>query len=150
MLSLWRISNHTTLDGTGGLIASARWHTEGRRIVYMAESPAGALIEALVHLELDPTRLPKSYLLLKAQASDSVHTETVSRAGLAENWLNDAVVTRTVGDEWLASGTTALLRVPSAIVPETSNLLLNPSHPEASRIQVLWHEEYPWDARLLR
>jgi RES domain-containing protein len=147
---LWRISNHTTLDGRGGLIASARWHTEGRPIVYFAESPAGALVEALVHLELTPGRLPKAYRLLKAEAADSLSSKTVSIDDLPKtDWIRDQLACRTIGDEWLRSKTTALLRVPSAIVPETFNLLLNPEQPEAARVRVLWHAEYPWDQRLL-
>jgi RES domain-containing protein len=145
---LWRISNHATLDGRGGLLAPARWHTEGRRIVYLAESPAGALVENLVHLELDPARLPKSYRLLKAEAPDT-SAQTVPLADLPMNWADDQIVTRTVGDEWLASGSAALLRVPSAILPETFNVLLNPEHACAARIAVLWHVELPWDPRLL-
>ena len=146
---LWRISNHPTLDGPGGLTASARWHTEGRLIVYLAESPAGALVEALVHLELDPARLPKSYRLLKAQVSDDLSIKIIAEADLPRNWITDQIPTRTVGDEWLASKSTALLRVPSAIVPETFNVLLNPEHVDATRVHILWHTEYPWDARLL-
>src|SRR5438874_1408491 len=147
---LWRISNHATLDGRGGLYASGRWHTEGRPIVYLAENPAGALVEALVHLELDPARFPRSYRLLKAEAPEDLSVRTVAGAELPRNWISDQIATRTVGDEWLASKSAVLLRVPSVIVPETFNVLLNPEHAEAGRIQVLWHEEYPWAARLLR
>jgi RES domain-containing protein len=146
----WRISNHATLDGRGGLVASARWHTEGRAIVYLAESAAGALVEALVHLELDPRRLPKFYRLLKAQAPDDLPVSTITSAELPKGkWKLDQIATRTIGDEWLASKSSALLRVPSAIVPETFNLLLNPEHADAAQVQVLWHSEYPWDERLL-
>ena len=56
---LWRISNHRTLDGRGGLETSARWHTLGRPVVYLAESVASALLEVLVHLELSPVGLPR-------------------------------------------------------------------------------------------
>ena len=147
---LWRISNHATLDGRGGLYAPGRWHSEGRAIVYLAERPAGALVEAFVHLELNPTRLPKSYRLLKAEAPEGLSLRTMSATDLPRSWISDQILTRTVGDEWLASGGTVLLRVPSAVVPETFNVLLNPAHTEASGIQVLWHAEYPWDARLLK
>ena len=147
---LWRISNHVTLDGRGGLYASGRWHTEGKTIVYLAENPAGALVEVLVHLELDPAHLPKSYRLLKAEAPEGLSVKTIAGIELPKNWISDQIATRTVGDEWIASKGTVLLRVPSAIVPETFNVLLNPEHAEAGRIQVLWSEEYPWDTRLLR
>ena len=146
---LWRISTHSTLDGHGGLSASARWHSRGRPIVYLAETPAGALLEALVHLELSPGAYPMRYGLLKAEAPGGVTANKVETSRLSSNWFKDAIETRTIGDEWLGSKSSLLLRVPSAIVPETSNLLLNPEHPEAGQVRVIWHEEYPWDARLL-
>ena len=145
---LWRISNHRTLDGRGGLFASARWHTQGRPIVYLAETPSGALTEVLVHLELDPGSLPISYKLLKTEAPDDISIQHVMESDLPAGWTRDEAVTRKVGDEWLASSSTALLRVPSTIVPETFNILLNPRHGEAARIKVRWHRQYPWDQRL--
>jgi RES domain-containing protein len=146
---LWRISNHATLDGQGGLIASARWHTEGRPIVYLAESPPGALVEHLVHLELNPAHLPKFCRLLKSEAPDDLPITALAATDLPANWISNQVATRTAGDEWLATRSGVLLRVPSAILPETFNMLLNPEHADASRIRVLWHAEHPWNARLL-
>ena len=147
---LWRISNHARLDGRGALIASARWHSQGHAVVYLAETPAGALIEALAHLELTPARFPKSYRLLKAEAPDDISLATLTTADLGNNWIYDETATRTLGDEWLHASEKALLRVPSAIVPETFNLVLNPAHREAAKVRVLWHEQYPWDSRLLQ
>jgi RES domain-containing protein len=146
---LWRISNHATLEGEGGLVASARWHTQGHPVLYLAETPAGALVEVLVHLELDPAHLPRSYKLLKAAAPDDISRQEIGKADLAQNWTQDLLATRKLGDEWLRSRATALLRVPSAIVPETFNLLLNPHHPDATRVHIVFHRDYPWDKRLL-
>jgi RES domain-containing protein len=146
---LWRISNHATLDGEGGLIASARWHTQGHPVLYLAETPAGALVEVLVHLELDPAHMPRSYKLLKAEAPDDISRQEIGKANLGQNWTQDLLATRKLGDEWLRSRVTALLRVPSAIVPETFNLLLNPHHPQASQVRIVSHRDYPWDKRLL-
>lgn len=146
---LWRISNHRTLDGRGGLETSARWHTQGRPIVYLAESVAGALLEVLVHLELSPLHLPKSYRLLKIESPDDISIEALTSINLGEHWANDETLTRTIGDQWLASKRTALLRVPSAIVPETRNVLLNSAHEEARRMKIVSRREYPWDLRLI-
>jgi RES domain-containing protein len=146
---LWRISNHRTLDGRGGLETSARWHTQGRPIVYLAESVPGALLEVIVHLELSPVRLPKSYQLLKVEVPDDLSTETLSAADLGQAWVNDETLTRTVGDQWLTSKRSALLRVPSAIAPETLNVLLNAAHEGARRLKIVSHREYPWDLRLI-
>jgi len=145
---LWRISNHEGLDGRGGLLASARWHTQGRPIVYLAASPAGALVEVLVNLELDAARLPGSYRLLKAEAPDDIQVRRVE--SLPEGWKDDLAVSRSVGDEWLAGGESALLEVPSAILPETFNVLLNPHHPDGGRIRVVGQQAYPYDRRFFR
>jgi RES domain-containing protein len=146
---LWRISNHPNLNGGGGLETSACWHTRGRPIVYLAESVAGALLEVLVRLELNPVRLPKAYRLINVGAPDDVSAQTVSASELVQDWVNDGTATRTVGDEWLASKSTALLRVPSAVIPETFNMLLNSEHSQAQRLRILWHREYRWDSRLI-
>jgi RES domain-containing protein len=146
---LWRISNHEMLDGRGGLVAAARWHSQGRRIVYFAETAAGALLETLVHLELELDALPLSYKLLKTSCPDSVSVATIDEGKLSANWREDVVETRRVGDVWLSEQKQLFLRVPSAIVPETWNVLLNPLHRESKRLKVLWHRTYPWDVRLL-
>src|SRR5438874_1626348 len=97
--------------------------------LWHAESPAGALVKALVPLELDPARLPKFYRLLKARAPDDLSTNTIRGEQLPKtDWMHDQIATRTIGDEWLASKNGAILRVPSAVVPETLNVLLNPEH----------------------
>jgi RES domain-containing protein len=147
---LWRISNHSTLDGRGGLHASARWHSQGHAIVYLASSPAGALVEILVHLELDPQRLPSSYKMLKADVPDDALPGRIDASSMPDNWRDNLTLTRNLGDEWLIAGSSALLEVPSAILPETFNLLLNPRHPDAQRVSVLWHQPFPYDRRFFK
>lgn len=149
-MTLWRISRHAVLDGTGGLLGSARWHTAGRRIVYLADSPASALLETLVHLELAPDLIPADYRLLKIDVPDSVSRDAVARGALGEGWEFKSIVTRALGDPWLRGGGTALLRVPSALVPETQNWLLNPEHPDARVITVIAEQPFPFDGRLFR
>ena len=58
---LWRISNYADLLGIGGMTASARWHTAGQSIVYLAETPSAALLEVFVHLETDEDHRPDAY-----------------------------------------------------------------------------------------
>jgi RES domain-containing protein len=147
---LWRISNYASLDGRGGLIASARWHTAGRPVVYLAETPTGALTEILVHLEVQASQFPKTYKLLKVEVPSEAAISVISETKLTLSWRHNPSVTRRIGDDWLRMGKTALLRVPSAIAPETWNVLLNPRHPDAAAIKVLWQQEHPWDVRLLR
>lgn len=146
---LWRISNHASLDGRGGLLAGARWHLAGQPIVYLAESPAGSLLEVLVHLELDLDNLPKTFKLSKIEVPSTISIRNFDEAKLTADWTNDPDSTAEMGTAWLTSGSTALLCVPSAIVPETNNYLLNPRHDQAAKVKVLWNRDYPWDKRLL-
>ena len=148
-LTLWRISNHADLTGAGGMIASARWHTAGRPVVYLAETPAGALLEVLVHLELDEAHRPATYQLLKIEAKDDLRSGEVDLASVSQNWITNEAETQAKGDAWLRDGSTALLRVPSAIVPDTWNWLLNPRHPEASRLRIMAARNNAFDPRLL-
>ena len=144
----WRISNHADLHGRGGLFTSGRWHSRGHRVVYLAETPAGALIESLVHLELNEADVPDGYQLLKVIVPSSATTEKCSSATLGENWTANIEITRRVGDEWLRRRSALLLRVPSAVVPESWNWVLNPAHPQARRVRISWARRFQWDARL--
>src|ERR1700761_7746068 len=99
-MDLWRISRYQSLSGEGGLRYSARWHTAGRRVVYLAESPAGAMIEALVHLELNEKNWPDYYDLMRVTAPNSIEVETITVVA-EEDWKHSQNVTRRLGDEWL-------------------------------------------------
>lgn len=147
-MRVWRISNHASLDGAGGLRAAGRWHSRGRRIVYCAESPAAALLEILVHLELAPEDLPVRYRLLAIELPDDLPAERIEPATLPPGWSEDPAATRALGDAWLVAGRTARLDVPSALVPETWNILLNPAHPDSARARIVKIGEHPLDARL--
>lgn len=147
---LWRISNHADLLGIGGLYASARWHTAGQPIVYLAESPSSALLEVFVHLEIDEDHRPDSYQLLKIEADDSLPFETIDFASLSSAWMSNELETQSRGDAWLSAKRTLLLRVPSAITPETWNWILNPRHPDAAKVRIIQSAIRAYDTRLFR
>lgn len=146
-LNLWRISGYSSLSGEGGLYYSARWHTAGHRVVYLAESPAGALIEAIVHTELNERSWPRFYDLMQIAAPDGLAVETLTLM-TGDDWKRFPNITRRLGDEWLLSKRTALALVPSAILPSTSNFLLNPEHPEAAQIRIIEITRAEYDPRL--
>jgi RES domain-containing protein len=143
MTTLWRISNYTDLSGEGSRIASGRWHTEGSLVVYLAESPASAMLERIVHLtDRDPGGiLPHVYQLLQISVPEDCATKPLSALAPGD-WR--AEFTRGIGDAWIASLETPLARVPSAIVPHTWNYLLNPLHPDAGKVQIaeVIHERF--------
>jgi RES domain-containing protein len=151
MTTLWRISNFVDLSGEGGLGASGRWHTEGRLVVYLADCPAGALLERIVQMTdmYEDAFLPDFYQLLKVAVPDELAIKPLN-AIAPTDWKERPEFTRAIGDVWLTSRETALARVQSAIAPQTWNYLLNPEHPDAKKIVVAEVIRERFDNRLFR
>lgn len=147
---LWRISNHSDLKGMGGERTSGRWHTaeHGKRIVYLSEHPALALVETLANLRGSPMLFPDQYQLLQVSVATGVPVGELPAHALSAGWEQDAPHTRAQGDAWLRAAKSPLLRVPSATAPESANYLLNPLHPEASRVTIAWSRWVSYDKRL--
>jgi RES domain-containing protein len=143
----WRISRHRDLSGAGGMKAAGRWHYPGRPIVYLTESPAAALLEVCVHTCAND--VPPEFTLLKIEGPD-VDVPSVRIGDLPRDWRARLEVTRDLGTQWLQKNESVLLRVPSAIVPQTVNFLFNPSHRQALRFQTAEAFSYPFDIRLKR
>jgi len=146
LTTLWRVSRHRDLKGAGGLRAPGRWHERGLPVVYLAESPAGALLEACVHTSAND--VPPRYTLLALGVDAHVTVESVDPSTLPPNWPEDLHKTREIGSAWLRSARTALLRIPSALVPATFNVVLNPLHAHAARVRIQSAVQYPFDPRI--
>ena len=116
--------------------------------MYCAPNPATALVEVLVHVEIEAGDLPDPLEYLEIESPDTISTNTVDADALGRHWQKDQVATRRAGDAWLRAGSTALLRVPSVIVPATWNVLINPRHPESARIRVVKVHSHGIDPRL--
>jgi RES domain-containing protein len=142
---LWRISRHRDLSGIGGLRAAGRWHYAGYPIVYLAETPASALLEVCVHTSAND--LPPEFTLLKIDGPD-VKVPSAATKELPEDRRTRLEVTRDLGTAWLKKDESVLLRVPSALVPETVNFLFNPSHTQAKKFRITDIFSYPFDPRL--
>src|ERR1700733_13899283 len=112
---LWRISNYETLDGVGGLLVSGRWHTKGHPVVYCTLNPSTALLETLVHMEIDSEDRPERFQVLRIEGPDSLSTEEIALTSLPSDWAEDISITQTVGDRWLTEGRSLLLQVPSVL-----------------------------------
>jgi RES domain-containing protein len=145
-MELWRISNYADLSGIGGLRAAGRWHSQGRRIVYLADHSSSALLEMLVHMDRD--LVPATYQLLRIVVPADIAVETID-VELSADWRSQTLTSREIGDRWLDRSASALLRVPSAISAKGNNYLLNPEHPDAAKIAVAEIIKAPFDPRLL-
>jgi RES domain-containing protein len=141
----WRISRHHDLSGVGRLRAAGRWHYAGQPIVYLAENPASALLEVCVHTSAND--VPPEFTLLKIEGPE-VKVPSVETKELPEDWRTRLKVTRDLGTAWLKKNESVLLRVPSAIVPETVNYVFNPSDAHAKKFLTTGVFPYPFDPRL--
>ncbi len=140
MIQAWRVCRAPFADllGEGARRYGGRWNSPGLPVVYLAEHPALAVLEVRVHLDLPPDLLPDDYVLMPVELPDEP----------PEVATDLPVDPRSFGDGWLRSGRTAVLQVPSALVPSASNLLLNPRHPSASTAKAGPPQPFQFDARL--
>jgi RES domain-containing protein len=152
MVQVWRLvkENHAdaAFSGEGARQAGGRFNSSGRPVVYTSTSLALAELEILVHL---PTsRLLDSYVAFRAQLPEA-SMEPLDRETLLGNWRANPVPqsVQAVGDEWLQSGRSLALRVPSAVVPAEENVLIKPEHPEFEAVTIDGPFDPEVDDRLL-
>ena len=135
------------LDGTGARLHGGRWNSPGRGVIYTAETYAGAILEVLVHANLE--RLPRTQAVLAIEIPDDLAGERLAASDLPGWNAPNQAVSRAFGDRWLAEARSAVLMLPSLVTQgHELNLLLNPSHPEFARIRVAGTEPVVWDERL--
>ena len=145
-MQLWRIYraiHGPGLDGVGGLFASGRWSERGHRVVYFNDTPSLAVLEKLVRL--DPEFIGDDCLLGAFEINvDIAFMENLIQLPL--DWTSgDPTETAACGVRWLTSGSEALLSVPSAIVPEQRNFLLNPVHRDAAKLRPKQERPFRFD-----
>jgi RES domain-containing protein len=151
MLSVWWITKQkhagSAFTGEGARLYGGRWNTPGTVILYTAQSQALAVLEMLVHL--DSPELLKAYVLFEVSMEESLVVD-LDRSALPKNWRSEPPPARVqaMGDAWVESATSVVLRVPSVIVPGESNFLLNPRHPDFSRVQIGKPIPFQFDSRL--
>jgi RES domain-containing protein len=106
------------------------------------------LIEVLANLKGDPNLFPDAYQLIKITVPEQIAATALDLNRLSDNWRDDLVQTRSIGDSWLASGQSGLLAVPSVPSPESMNYLLNPLHQDAKEVKIEWCKWVKYDQRL--
>ncbi|CAN5814292.1 hypothetical protein BH24DEI2_BH24DEI2_07660 [soil metagenome] len=118
-------------------------------VVYLASSLALAALELLVHI--DHERALSTHVAIPVDFDETLIL-TVAQDSLPENWSRpEALVqTRALGDAWLRSKASVLLRVPSVIIPAENNYLFNPQHPDALVVRTGEPETFRYDPRLLK
>jgi RES domain-containing protein len=154
-MTLWRLYRAEYgpgLDGIGGTLADGRWHTRGERVVYFGARAAIVVLERLAHT--DPDLFPAdlrlaSFEFIETMSSDISTIKAEDISPLPEKWVRDENATRRIGGQWWRERSSLLLLVPSAVLPEESNYVLNAQHPGAKSLQLVRERPFTFDPRLI-
>jgi RES domain-containing protein len=151
-LSLWRISKRkyadTAFSGEGARRVCGRWNSRGQGMVYTSGTLSLAALEVFVHMEVEDMATMLAWIRVDVPAD--VKIEYIELAQLPPDWRNIPApgVLATMGDNWFRSGSTAILAVPSVVIPLEYNYLINPSHPDFARLTVEFPQPFELDPRL--
>jgi RES domain-containing protein len=133
---------YAALDGEGARLFGGRWNSPGRPMIYAAASASLALLEVRVHLDLPVELIPNDYRLLSIEIPDDADREQLD---VAPAEPADCLA---AGDAFLADGRALVLQVPSVVVPQERNALINPRHPDMARVRLTGNEAFVLDPRL--
>jgi RES domain-containing protein len=135
------------LGGEGASLYGGRWNSPGTEVVYTAQSESLAMLELLVHL--GASDLLQRYVTMRVEFEREL-VQSVAPAALPARWRASPAPAelQVLGDRWASERRSAVLRVPSALVPRESNYLLNPSHPDFRRLVIGAPEPCTFDSRL--
>ena len=139
----------TAFSGQGALLVGGRWTPPGYRAIYTAGSIALAVLETLVHAPLPTT---PSHFAITIDVPDSMRITAIEPDTLPDEWRGTPAPPslQKIGESWLQSFETAILRVPSAIVPQEPNYILNPLHTAFSQLVIHEADPFKIDGRLFR
>lgn len=152
MTVVWRLLTSrfaaTAFSGEGARLYGGRWNSKGIPVVYTAGSQSLAVLEMLV--QDDPLRA--RYIVIPATLPKALKVERLTDEQLPAGWRDIAArdLTQALGDEWLKRGSSAVLAVPSAVIPAETNYLINPLHPAFGKIEIGAPQDFLTDPRLLR
>jgi RES domain-containing protein len=147
---VWRICSrrHQRFDGEGARLYGGRWNHAGTAVVYASASLALAALELFVHVDAD--LVPNDLVAIAAEVPEKFAVETVKATSLPKNWRRypSLETLKDIGTAWAAKGSTAVLAVPSAIIPEERNYLLNPAHPDFTQVHIRRSIPFHFDPRM--
>jgi RES domain-containing protein len=150
VLQAWRLTKTRYLaaawDGEGARRAGGRWNSVGTAVVYTSATLSLALAETLVHL---PGGVLPAYTAIPVRFEEAL-VSVLEEKDVPADWTKSPppASTQAIGDAWVSSKRTAVLRVPSVVVPVEFNYLLNPAHPDFRRAAIGAPVPFPFDPRL--
>ena len=149
-MQVWRICSrrYQRFDGEGASLYGGRWNHAGTAVVYTSASLALAALELFVHIDVD--LLPNDLVAIAAEFPEKLAVETVKSTSLPKNWRRYPALEslKNIGTTWATDGSTAILAVPSAIIPEEQNYLLNPAHQDFKQVRLRRPIPFHFDPRM--
>lgn len=133
------------LTGTGAKLFGGRWNSIGTPALYATENISLALVEILVRT--DKILLPPDYMLLKLEIPDQLSIATIHKNKLKKNWKEDFEYTQFMGSSFITSGAELALKVPSAIVEEENNFVINSNHADFKKVKIKSISKFQLDKR---
>lgn len=140
---------NTTLEGTGASMSKGyRWNSFNTKLIYTAESTALATLEVSVHLDLSED-LPSDRFYVAIEIPDNITILEVKLEDLPDDWnaKPPTITTQTIGDDFVSYNEAAVLKVPSSIVPQEFNYLINPNHNDTRKIKIISTNNMSFDTR---
>lgn len=147
-MDVYRITKAIYADRLVASGGAARWNGRGQYVIYTAATRALACLENVVHRSGEG--LLDVFRVMVIEVPDDLVVETIDGTELPADWFDfhQYDTCQRIGGDWLRSGHSAVLRVPSAIIANEFNYLLNPAHPLFQRIRLLRTEPFGFDPRL--
>jgi RES domain-containing protein len=146
---VFRISNELfkeDISGNGAAINGSRWNSNGIRMLYTSEYISLAILESLVHLRV--IDIPEKQYLLQIELPDEDFLE-IKQSKIKDDWRQHIAYTRYMGDQFILANQSLILKVPSAVVTQEHNFLINPLHTGFKKVKVMKTELLELDKRLL-
>jgi RES domain-containing protein len=148
---VYRIAKWEYLDdlsGTGARLYGGRWNDEGYPVVYTSEHLSLAVLELLANNIRK--LIDQNYGYISIHIPETLLVQSINQSSLSPDWRKASYIDQTIhlGTEWLKSKSSAILHVPSAVLSQEFNLLLNPQHEDFEKIQIQSKEKLNLDGRI--
>ena len=147
-MTAYRICNPLFSDdisGTRAKLYGGRWNSKGVGMLYLTEFISLAVLEMLVHIQFKDISVEMSLLHISLPETE---LKELKLNKLKQNWIKDDSYTKFIGDEFIRSGKSLAMKVPSAVVTEEHNFIINPLHPDFKKIKITGTRNFETDKRL--
>ena len=135
------------ISGNGAKKLGGRWNSPGFPVVYTSTAISLSLLELFVYHTTYEVILVN--VLMRIETPD-IPVQSLSDNSLKQNWQKDIDYSRFIGNEFLKSKKSLLLKVPSVIIPEEYNMIINPVHPDFKKVKIIKAAPFQFDARLFK